>query len=128
MNLPGLAGLLCGVRFVQKEGQALSQRLARTSACIYEGLMNLQGVRIYSPPGTNVISCNVGALASGETAGLLDGAGIAVRGGLHCAPAVHRCLGTLETGAVRVSPGLFTTAREVDAFLKAVRIIAGRRA
>ena len=128
LNLPGIAGLLCGVRFVLREGEERAEHLSRISACIYEGIANLPGVRLYSPPGTNVISFNVAGLASGETAGLLDGAGIAVRGGLHCAPGIHRHLGTLETGAVRVSPGVFTTPREVDVFLKTLRIIAAGRA
>lgn len=128
LNLPGIAGLLCGVRFVMREGEARTEQLVRISACIYEGLAGLRGVRLYSPPGTNVISFNVDGLSSGETAGLLGGAGIAVRGGLHCAPAIHRHLNTLETGAVRVSPGLFTTPREADTFLKAMRIIAAGHA
>lgn len=128
LNLPGIAGLLCGVRFVLREGEERAEHLSRISACIYEGIANLPGVRLYSPPGTNVISFNVAGLASGETAGLLDGAGIAVRGGLHCAPGIHRHLGTLETGAVRVSPGVFTTPREADVFLKTLRIIAAGRA
>ena len=94
----------------------------------FDGLMNLQGINMLSPPGTNVISFNVRGLSSGETAGLLDGAGIAVRGGLHCAPAIHRHMGTLETGAVRVSPGAFSTPRDADAFLKAMRVITSGRA
>lgn len=59
------------------------------------------------------------------TASLLDEEGIAVRGGLHCAPGVHRCLGTLEGGAVRVSPGLMNTAADARALIDAVAKIAG---
>ena len=55
----------------------------------------------------------------------LDREGIAVRGGLHCAPGVHRCLGTLEGGAVRVSPGLMNTAADARALIDAVAKIAG---
>ena len=55
---------------------------------------------------------------------LLDEEGIAVRGGLHCAPGVHRCLGTLEGGAVRVSPGLMNTAAEAKKLIDAVWRIA----
>ena len=128
LNLPGIAGLLCGVRFVMREGEERARNLSRISACIYEGLHDMRGVRVYSPPGTNVISLNVNGLSSGETAGMLSGAGIAVRGGLHCAPAIHRHLGTLETGAVRVSPGVFNTPRDADTFLKAMRVITAGRA
>jgi glucosamine 6-phosphate synthetase-like amidotransferase/phosphosugar isomerase protein len=44
----------------------------------------------------------------------LDAADIAVRAGLHCAPAVHAWLGTLQSGAIRFSPGLYNTAQEMD--------------
>ena len=44
--------------------------------------------------------------------------GIAVRGGLHCAPSIHAWLGT--AGAVRASLGPFSTEGDVDALLSAV--------
>ena len=57
----------------------------------------------------------------------LDEQGIAVRGGLHCAPGVHRFLGTLNIGAVRVSPGLMNTAAEAGKLIDAVWKIAKAR-
>lgn len=51
---------------------------------------------------------------------LLSERGIAVRAGLHCAPAAHRALGTLESGGVRVSLGRATTEEELRLFLKAI--------
>jgi len=68
----------------------------------------------------------VEGIASQETAALLNEAGIAVRGGLHCAPGTHRFLGTLQTGAVRVSPGLKNTRRDALALADAVSRIARR--
>ena len=41
---------------------------------------------------------------------------IAVRAGLHCAPAAHRTVGTLLSGTVRVSFSAFNTAQEVSRF------------
>ena len=46
--------------------------------------------------------------------------GIAVRTGLHCAPAAHRTAGTLKTGTVRVSVSDFNTTGEISAFLDAM--------
>ena len=57
----------------------------------------------------------------------VDEQGIAVRGGLHCAPGVHRFLGTLNIGAVRVSPGLMNTAAEAGKLIDAVWKIAKAR-
>ena len=49
--------------------------------------------------------------------------GIAVRTGLHCAPAAHQAIGTLPEGTVRASFGRFNTCSDVDALLAAVREI-----
>ena len=50
--------------------------------------------------------------------------GIAVRAGAHCAPRMHRALGTEKCGAVRFSFGLFNTPEEVEAAARALREIA----
>ena len=50
---------------------------------------------------------------------------IAVRPGLHCAPYVHRQIGTFPDGAVRVSPGAFNTVDEMDQLIEALNEIAG---
>lgn len=50
--------------------------------------------------------------------------GIATRPGAHCAPRMHRALGTTEQGAVRFSFSCYNTEREVDAAIEAVCTIA----
>ncbi len=51
---------------------------------------------------------------------------IAVRPGLHCAPYVHKRLGTFPDGTLRISPGPFNTPEEIDIFLDALtQITAG---
>src|SRR5262249_30171382 len=51
---------------------------------------------------------------------------IAVRPGLHCAPYIHRALGTFPDGTLRLSPGPFTTEAQIDTFLHALtEITAG---
>src|SRR5205823_8253896 len=65
------------------------------------------------------------ALPATELAGILDQAfDIAVRPGLHCAPYIHRAQGTFPEGAVRVSPGAFSTSQEIDALAAALAEIA----
>ena len=57
----------------------------------------------------------------------LDGAGICVRSGLHCAPLAHRTLGTGENGAVRASFGYFNTVVDVRRLADEVyRLTKGR--
>ena len=50
----------------------------------------------------------------------LDKRGIAVRAGLHCAPAAHQFCHTMERGAVRVCPSAFSKMTEIDALCTAI--------
>ena len=51
--------------------------------------------------------------------------GILTRAGLHCAPEVHRLLGSDGTGAVRLSLGWCTTEADIDRAIDAVAQVAG---
>src|SRR5205814_6512944 len=74
--------------------------------------------------GTLSFRCT--ALPPAEIGGILDQAfDVAVRPGLHCAPYIHRALGTFPEGTVRASPGPFNTAADVDRLADAVAEIAG---
>ena len=44
---------------------------------------------------------------------------------MHCSPYIHRALGTCPEGTVRVSPGPFNTAADIDALADALRQIIG---
>src|SRR5205085_6422362 len=66
------------------------------------------------------------ALPAAELGGILDQSfDIAIRPGLHCAPYIHRALGTHPEGTVRVSPGPFNTAEDIDALARALAEIVG---
>ena len=80
-------------------------------------LREIPGVRILCDDGQThmaITSIVVPGHDGGALADALDAADIAVRAGLHCAPAVHAWLGTLQSGAIRFSPGLYNTAQEMD--------------
>ena len=49
--------------------------------------------------------------------------GICCRVGLHCAPEAHGSIGTLPEGTVRLSPGYFNTADDIEQALFAIRSI-----
>ena len=84
-------------------------------------LLNLPGVRVYTPQGASLVTFTVRGIGSQEVAARLDEADIAVRGGLHCAPGAHRFMGTLQSGAVRVSPGEGNTREHVLALADVVQ-------
>ena len=122
-NLPGIAGLLQGLRFVTRHRAAMAEYEHYLAEKLRTGLGNIPGVTVYGGPAdaprVAVVSFNVADLDSGEVADALNRQHIAVRGGLHCAPSIHAYLGT--TGAVRASLGPFNTEKDVDALLLSVQ-------
>ena len=123
--MPGIAGLLAGVTYVQKRGMAniclRERQLAQLAA---EGLREMPGVRVYALPDlaaqVGVVSFTVEGKDVEEIGAGLAKAGIAVRAGLHCAPLAHRTVGTINTGTVRLSFSDWNTREEVGRFLTAV--------
>ncbi len=72
-----------------------------------------------------VVSLNVAGSDPHDVAAILDDSfDIAVRAGLHCAPGVHRRLGTFPAGTVRASFGPFNTEADVDRLAHALDQIA----
>lgn len=121
-NMPGIAGLLEGVRFVRKKGLETICREERVLAAVTaEGLRQIPDTEVFAEDGlfaqTGVLSFRhrrIDAEALGEK---LAEKGVAVRSGLHCAPLAHDTAGTLKTGTVRLSFSAFNTMEEVFRFL-----------
>lgn len=125
-NTPGIAGLLAGIRYINKRGRGnIRTAESRLTGDLLAGLADIPGVAVYGPPPgvprAAVVSFIIEGRDSGEIAHRLDREyGIACRGGLHCAPWAHQTIGTLKTGTIRFSPGCFTTDAEIAAALAAV--------
>ena len=129
LNLPGIAGLGAGVRYVAQHFPEIHLRERELAQALYEGLTRIPGVQLYSPEDpasrAGIVSFNVGDLSSSQAADALAERGFAVRGGLHCAPGAHQFLGTLRRGVVRASVGHATTPEDIEALLAAVRAMEG---
>ena len=100
---------------------ALTERFLR-------GIADIPGLTVYgdhSLPHTAVVALNLGEDDSAAIAdALFEEYEIAVRSGAHCAPRMHRALGTEEQGAVRFSFSWFNTEEEIDAAVRALRDLA----
>lgn len=106
-----------------KENHDTVTEMQRT---IYDGLQQIQGVKVYSQPNkSGIVAFNVGERDSAEISDTLsERYDVAVRGGLQCAPLMHRHLGTLNQGVVRASVSCITTKQECYSLLNAVELIA----
>jgi selenocysteine lyase/cysteine desulfurase len=124
-NAPGAAGLAAGIRFVIKNGMDQPSPLTRQAV---EELSAIRGVRMYygSCCHKGPVSFTVEGKDSETVASLLSDRGIAVRGGLHCAPLAHETAGTDATGTSRAAFSHANTARDAAALVRAVREIADR--
>ena len=129
-NLPGIAGLNAGLKFVMERGEAniLSAETAKAQR-LYDGLASMRDVVLYTarPQITThvpVISFNVRGHDSEQSAALRsDRFNIAVRAGLHCAPLAHKSFGTEEQGTVRAVTSVYTKPAQIDYFLLSLKKI-----
>ena len=130
LNAIGLAGLgaalndltAFGIDKVLPHEQKLLQRFR-------SGLNKLPHIEVYGPAdptdSVGVLSLNITGISCDDVGIRLEQQfGIFTRTGLHCAPAAHRSIGTIDKGTVRFSVSRFTTEAEIDAALAALESIA----
>lgn len=129
-NLPGIYGLEAAAAFILRTGvPVLQAHETDMTGRLLDRLREIPHIRIAGPrerySRVGVVSVDFQEADNAEAAFRLEAAyGILTRCGLHCAPAAHRTLGTFPQGTVRLSPGWFTTAEEVDAAAAAIAEIA----
>lgn len=117
-----IAALSYGVDFVLARGvEAIRARERENRKRLIEGLSVIPGVTVYEPGEKDgpVLYNRRGSDPESEARGL-ESAGICVRAGFHCAPLAHAYLATGDRGAVRLSPGYFTTAQQIEETLKVI--------
>ena len=149
-NLPGLAGLKAGVDYVLERGvENIQKREEQLTRWLIDELKGIDGVLVYAATGSGgktaghtntvgvqgsvvsfnaqgpVVSFNIRGLNPSDVGYILQNSyGITVRTGLHCAPLIHRQLGTEKYGTVRVSLSNFTTKQDLQALVQAVSEIS----
>lgn len=129
-NMLGIAALSAGVDFVlQKSVQAIGHERSQHVRRLRTELAGIPGVVLYASdatsPDAGILSFNIDGIDPEEVGYVLEQSfGIVVRSGLHCAPLIHKALGSYPAGSVRVSPSCFTTPDEIDVFVTAVKTMA----
>lgn len=121
-NMPGIAGLLAGVRFVRRMGvEAIQRHSSQLKEQLRQGLSGDTRFQIFASENA-AVQAGVLSLVPQDVdceafCQMMAEAGIALRGGFHCAPYAHQTVGTIQTGTVRFSVSAFNTSQEVDTFL-----------
>ncbi len=128
-NSAGVAGLLAGVQFVLEQSvEKIHAHEMRLASQLIEQLQEIPGLRILGPGNleqrTAVVSVTLDNYIPDQLSTVLDKVfAVATRAGLHCAPQAHKIAGTLENGALRFSPGFFTTTEEIDYAVESLQSI-----
>ena len=120
VNAPGIIGLGYSLRYLRNISVSNA-----AAAFLDENLRNMNNVTVYGPENpaakVGIITFNIEGWDSRDITSLLsDDFGIATRAGFHCAGLAHKTIGTWDTGAVRMSLGLFNNMRQIKMAADAV--------
>lgn len=125
-NIPGMAGLLAALHYIQQTGQAnIRNKKMQISSRVLDGLKSIPGIRFFGPENaesrTLVFSLQVPGKDTADVANLLAlEHRIITRTGLHCAPWAHKTIGSYPEGTLRISPGIFQEDADIEAMLSAL--------
>lgn len=128
-NVPGIAGLLQGLRFIQQRGTSAiaehERQLLHHLICV---LQQSDNVEVFAAQDlsqqSGVLSIRLKNHDCEQVGEWLAQREIAVRPGLHCAPLAHKSAGTLESGTVRISVSAFNRRWEIERFLQILQLMA----
>ena len=133
LNSVGISGLGAGLKYIREEGlEKIRTREQSLTDSLIEGLSKIPGIVLYISKDrlkqAPVISFNIKGFTPGDVGTILDQTfDIKVRTGLHCAPMMHKTIGTFPLGTIRLSPGYFNSLEEIEMTIKAIDRISRSR-
>ena len=130
LNGHGIAGLGAAVGYLQETGlDTIRAKEQELMMAFYKAVREIPGITVYGDFTTSdrcpIVTLNVRDYDSGEVSDALSQQyGIATRPGAHCAPLMHKALGTVQQGAVRFSFSHYNTMEEINTAVSALRKLA----
>ncbi|MBO4323161.1 MAG: aminotransferase class V-fold PLP-dependent enzyme [Clostridia bacterium] len=120
--LPAISSLKAGAEYVFKNLPYISSKIFSLTEFLIENLAIRPYLRLYSIPNPcGIVAFSHAEIPSQKLSEILsDNYDVAVRGGYHCAPLMHRFLKTEKFGLVRCSLSENNTKREISAFIRAL--------
>ncbi len=119
LNMPAIWSLKTAIDYIDNNFESIKTLEDQLMNYLVGKLNSLKDVLVYNIEKQRVptICFNVKNIPSSDVVAYLDKYEICVRGGIHCAILAHKQIGTVETGAVRVSINAFNTTDEIDEFI-----------
>ncbi len=133
-NVVGIASLWAAQEWLAEQGgvDAIHAHEIKLADRLVKGFKGIDGVITYCWDNMEnhlaTVTMNIEGLEAGDVGIMLDvDFNIAARTGLHCAPLVHKQIGTLSVhGGVRFAVGPFNTEKHVDKAIEAASEIVRR--
>lgn len=124
LPLPNIIGLNCALNYTKRNFDVNAKKINTLGQYLLDRLRKLDYVVLYTNDGSSgIIAFNLPNKDSAQVCDELNKHGFCVRGGLHCAPLVHKYYGTTKTGMVRVSLGVDNTFSEIDLLINTLEQI-----
>ena len=130
LNMPGIVSVGAGIDFINRAGgvKAVQEKEKLLTDILLSDLASIKGVILYpelqSEGGSGIGAFNIKGMHSEQVGELLAQRGFAVRAGYHCSYLAHSSCGTDKTGVVRVSPGFFSTKKDIKNLIFCLNKIA----
>ncbi len=123
VNMPAIWALRRGVQYLNENYTQINKIESDLMKYLLTGLESIEGVTVYDCNRERVHACcfTMKRMSTDKIVALLDKNGICVRGGIHCAILAHEAIGTVTTGAVRISPNYRNTRVEIDQLINILR-------
>ena len=122
LNMPAIWSLKTAIEIIEENIETTSKYESSLLEVLLDGLKKDSNIILYNTdkPRVSTICFNVKGVPSSDVVAYLDKHGVCVRGGIHCAILAHTQIGTVETGAVRVSLNACNTLEEVEKFIQII--------
>ncbi len=123
LNMPAIWSLHTSLAYINQHRKGMNKHVSMLLDYLMDQLTSLNHVTVYDRDVTRIACCaiNVQGISSDRLVTILDSHQIMVRGGIHCAILAHQTLGTVNSGAVRISLGYKNTTQEIDTLIDVLR-------
>lgn len=126
LSYPAVLSLAEGTRYLTLHQTEIAEKLLSLTKYCIDKISALEKYQIFSIPNPcGIVAFRHEDLQSEFLADALsEKYDIAVRGGLHCAPLIHKALGSLDGGLVRVSFSHYNSCKEIDELFFALQALS----
>ncbi len=129
-GLPGICSMDAGMKWITDQNLSkIESSEARLRNLLIDGISGHKKVKLFAADrmskSTGLLSFAIDGFSPDDISYVLERSfGIITRPGLHCAPLMHKAIGTYPEGTVRISFSVFNSKDEVLQLINAVESIA----